>query len=571
MITPEMLSQINDPDALKALVLEWAKTAQEKEKLAQQQEQLTQQLALESALKIQALTKAKEAVEVEVKSLQATIKFNETYTEKLKLELAHLRRIRFGIKSETLATPQGQLFEELHNIEVAIIEQEIAQLSQSNPTADAHKKESTTRQGAGRQVLPANLPRIDYLHDLPEDQCKCKKCGFKLVKIGEDISEKLDVIPAQFIVHRHIRPQYACNACETIQAKPVAPAVIDGSYCSPGLAAWIICNKYLDHLPLYRQEQISQRYGVALSRQTMAHWIGQHGHALMPLAQELQKLLLQRSVLHADETPIKQLTHKNKTIVEDAKTAYLWAYCTSDIDSQGPPIILFDYQPSRHGEHAKQFLENFSGHLMVDDYAGYKKLFKENPHIIELGCMVHARRKFFDFHHATQSPIAKTALDFFACLYQIEGQAKEASVQERTEIRQKHSVPVLEAMKKWLDEQALVVKSAKLLNAISYTLKRWASLTRYAQDGSLPIDNNPVENHIRPIAIGKKNWLFVGCPKAGQSMAAIYSLLMTAKRNGLEPYAWLKNVLERLPTQKNKDIAELLPFNTFQLTNTNED
>ena len=419
--------------------------------------------------------------------------------------------------------------------------------------------------------MPANLPRIDYLHDLPKEQCQCKKCGFQLVKISEDITEKLAVIPAQFIVHRHIRPQYACNACETIQAKPVAPAVIDGSYCSPGLAAWIICNKYLDHLPLYRQEQISQRYGVALSRQTMAHWIGQHGHALMPLAQELQKLLLQRSVLHADETPIKQLTHKNKTIVEDAKTAYLWAYCTSDIDSQGPPIILFDYQPGRHGVHAQQFLENYSGHLMVDDYIGYKKLFTKNSKIIELGCMVHARRKFFDFHHATQSPIAKTALDFFACLYQIEGQAKEASVQERTEIRQKHAVPVLEAMKKWLDEQALVVKSAKLLNAISYTLKRWASLTRYAQDGSLPIDNNPVENHIRPIAIGKKNWLFVGCPKAGQSMAAIYSLLMTAKRNGLEPYAWLKNVLERLPTQKNKDIAELLPFNTFQLTNINED
>jgi transposase len=562
MINPEILSKINDPDALKALVLEWVKIAQEKEQLVQN-----------AALKIQALTHARAAVELENQSLQSTVQFNTAYIEKLQLELANLRRIRFGSKSEALNSPQGKLFEELLDIEIGNFEQELKKLSQANTKQDAGNsptQKKPPRQGAGRQELPAHLPRIDYLHDLPADQCQCKKCDFKLVKIGEDISEKLAVIPAQFIVHRHIRPQYACNACETIQAKPIEPEVIEGSYCTPGLAAWIMCNKYLDHLPLYRQEEISHRFGVTLSRQTMANWVGQYGHALMPLAQELQKLLLQRRVLHADETPIKQLKQKNKTIVEEARTAYIWAYCTSDIDSQGPPIILFDYQPSRQGEHAKQFLANYSGHLMVDDYKGYKKLFKENPQIIELGCMVHARRQFFEFYKSTQSPIAKTALDFFACLYHIESDAKDVSVQERTAIRKERCAPVLKLMKEWLDHQALIVKSAKLLNAIMYTLGRWEALIRYAKDGSLPIDNNPVENHIRPIAIGKKNWLFVGCPRAGQSMAAIYSLLMTAKRNGLEPYAWLKNVLERLPTQKNKDIAELLPFSTFQLTNTNE-
>ena len=563
MITPEMLSQINDPDALKALVLEWAKTAQEKEQLAQK-------IAQDAALKIQSLTQLKQAVEVENKSLQKNDKFNQAVIEKLTLELAHLKRMRFGKKSEAFYSSQELLFEELLDIEIGILEQEAKKLKQAHETSNDVAKKAKPRNVAGRQPLPANLPRIDYLHDLPKEQCQCKKCGFQLVKISEDITEKLAVIPAQFIVHRHIRPQYACNACQTIQATPVAPEVIEGSYCTPDLAAWIICNKYLDHLPLYRQEQISQRHGVALSRQTMANWVGQYGHALMPLAQELKTLLLQRNVLHADETPIQQLKQKNKTIVEDAKTAYLWAYCTSDIDSQGPPIILFDYQPGRHGVHAQQFLENYSGHLMVDDYIGYKKLFTKNSKIIELGCMVHARRKFFEFYKSTQSPIAKTALEFFLCLYNIESETKNVSVQERTKIRQERSAAVLKIMKKWLDKQVLVVKSAKLLNAIKYTLNRWEALIRYAQDGSLPIDNNPIENHIRPIAIGKKNWLFVGCPKAGQSMAAINSLLMTAKRNGLDPYAWLKNVIERLPTQKNKDIAELLPFKTFQFTNTNE-
>jgi hypothetical protein len=265
-------------------------------------------------------------------------------------------------------------------------------------------------------------------------------------------------------------------------------------------------------------------------------------------------LLKQRSILHADETPVPQLDPgKGKT-----HRAYLWAYRSCDLD-HGPPILVFDYQPGRSGQHVRHFLQGWRGHLMVDDYSGYKALFHAG--VTELACLAHARRKFFDLHAANQNPFAAEALQRIAALYRIEQDAKECSVAQRKALRQSASQPLLDALHDWLlQARRKTADGSGLARAIDYSLRRWPALQRYATQGEFPIDNNPIENAIRPIAIGKKNWLFAGSERAGMRAAAIQSLLGTAKLNGIEPTAWLKETLEKLPTWPNSRIDELLPL-----------
>ncbi len=321
----------------------------------------------------------------EAEKLRAQAKLDGLKIQALTLELAHLRRIRFGVKNEALSPEQRDLFRETADADCAAIE---AEVEQQVPEAKIQ------RQRAGRQTLPEHLPRIEHRHE-PET-CTCGQCGGELVKIGEDISEQLDVEPAKFFVHRHIRPQYACRPCESITAAPVPPAVIEGGMAAPGLITWVLISKYLDHLPLYRLEQIAARDGVNLARSTLAEWVGRYGVALQPLADRLSELLRRRAVLHADETPVQQLDPgKGKT-----KRAYLWAYRSNDLD-EGPRIAVFDYQTGRSGEHARAFLGDWKGHLVVDDYAGYKALFALG--ISEVGCMAHARRRFFELHAPTKT------------------------------------------------------------------------------------------------------------------------------------------------------------------------
>ena len=340
------------------------------------------------------------------------------------------------------------------------------------------------RARAGRQPLPEHLPRIEHRHE-PES-CTCGQCGNDLIKIGEDISEQLDVEPARFFVHgpmavghpgpapRPIRPQYACRACETITAAPIPPAVIDGGLAAVGLYVWVLIGKYLDHLPLYRLEQIAARDEVILSRSTMAlghpvaQWGGRIGVALQPLADRLTELLLERSVLHADgprpatETPVAQLDPgKGKT-----HRAYLWAY-RSNVLETGPPMVVFDYQTSRAGRHAQEFLAGWQGHLMVDDFSGYKALFADGPKpatgVIELGCLAHARRKFFDLNVAQANPIALAALmalgqpHRIAALYVIEAQGRDMAVDARTQWRQEQAQPLLDSMHDWLRQTRVMV------------------------------------------------------------------------------------------------------------------
>ncbi|OZB82252.1 MAG: IS66 family transposase [Halothiobacillus sp. 13-55-253] len=458
-------------------------------------------------------------------------------------ELAYYRRIRFGAKTEAMSAEQLHLFEDDLAQDIAAIE---AQLS---PPADSQPR---TRSRAGRQPLPDHLPREIHVHE--PDSCTCAHCQGPLVKIGEDISEQLDVIPARFFVIRHIRPQYACRSCETITAAPVPPAIIDGGMAAPGLLAWVAVGKYVDHLPLYRLEQIARRSEVNLSRSTMSEWIGRMGIALQPLADRLSELLKQGAVLHADETPVQQLD----PLAGKTRRAYLWAYRSNGMDS-GPPIVVFDYQTSRSGQHAADFLSHWQGTLMVDDYGGYKALFREG--VTELGCWAHARRKFFDLQAAGNHPVAGAALTRIARLYVAEEEARDMNTEARAQHRALHSLPQLQDMHQWFIElRPGVANGGALAKAIDYTLKRWPALIRYAETGHLPIDNNPVENAIRPIALGKKNWLFAGSERAGKRAAAIQSLFATARLNDIEPAAWLKDTLEKLPTWPNSRIDELLPI-----------
>jgi len=478
----------------------------------------------------------------------ATIHAANLKIQALTLELAHHRRMRFGNKSEAFSPEQRHLFQETWDSDLSAIEAEVEQLGEAGGSAADPEK----RPRAGRQPLPSHLPRIEHRHE--PDSCTCAGCGKALVKIGEDVTEQLDVEPARFLVHRHIRPQYACRACQTVSAAPVPPALIDAGLASVGLYAWVIIGKYLDHLPLYRLEGIAQREGVTLSRSTLAEWVGRIGVALQPLAERLTALLRACTVLHADETPVRQLDPgAGKT-----RRAYLWAYRTNGLHT-GPPIVVFDYQTSRAGQHARDFLHGWQGHLMVDDYAGYKALFTGS--IIELACLAHARRKFFELDAAQANPIARQALARIGELYAIEAQGRHLSVEARAQLRQEQAQPRLAALHAWLiNTRGSVADGSGTAKAIDYSLKRWPALCRYATAGNLPVDNNPIENDIRPVAIGKKNGLFTGSERAGKRAAAIHSLLYTAKLNGLDPAAWLRETLEKLPTCPNSRIDSLLPL-----------
>lgn len=465
---------------------------------------------------------------------------------KLTHELARLRRLKYDRTAEALPPEQRALFDESVAEDIAVVEAELEAL-QAVPSAPR-----APRQKPVRRALPPELRREVTVHE--PSSCQCEACGGALVPIGVHASEKLDVVPPEFFVRRDEYPQYACKRCETIVAEPVAPAIIDRGEAAPGLLAHLAIGKYADHLPLYRQEAIFARHGLALARSTLAEWIGKTGVALQPLVDALHRQLLAEPVLHADETPVRQLDPgKGRT-----RRAYLFVY-----RSPGPrPIVVFDYGPTRAGQHAADFLGPWRGALMVDDYAGYKALFQRG--VTELGCWAHARRKFFDLHKDSGSPAAREALTRIGELYALDASLRDLPPEARGRERQRELAPKLVAFKAWLlDLKPKAMASSGLARAIDYTLKRWDALARVADDGRYPIDNNAAENAIRPIAIGRKNWLFAGSETAGKRAAAIMSLIATAKANGIEPHAWLTDVLTRLPTTAPEHHGSLLPTSWY--------
>lgn len=471
------------------------------------------------------------------------ILYRQAKIDKLTHELTTLKRWKFGRSSEQLNETQISLIEETIEADIAAIEQELQEL------APAAKPPTQPRQQPKRAALPAGLPRVDIHHEPDSTTCGC---GCQLKRIGEDVSEKLDYTPGVFTVEQHIRGKWACAQCETLIQAPVPAQIIDKGIPTAGLLAQVLVAKYSDHLPLYRQERIFGRAGLALARSTLAQWVGICGVQLQPLVDALKGEILSHSVLHADETPVQMLKPGNKK----THRAYLWAYAPGAFEDL--KAVVYDFCESRAGEHARTFLGEWRGSLVCDDYAGYKAGFVSG--ITEVGCMAHSRRKFFNLHVSSKSQIAGQACTYISQLYEVERDARHLNTAERLQIRQAKSKPLADAFKEWmLLQRQKITDGSATAKALDYSLKRWGPLTQFLDDGQLPIDNNWIENQIRPIAIGRNNWLFAGSLRAGQRAAAVMSLIQSAKLNGHDPYAYLKDVLARLPTHKNSQIDELLP------------
>jgi transposase len=479
----------------------------------------------------------------EIARRDAELKAKQLKIDQLTHEMAILKRWKFDRRSEQMDAVQRSLLDESIDADIEAICLEIEALKEPTTTAPKDKPR--------RVALPAQFPRREVHHEPDNTQCSC---GGQLERIGEDVSEKLDYTPGVFSVERHIRVKWVCRPCERLVQAPVAPHILDKGIPTAGLLAQVLVAKYLDHQPLYRQESIFGRAGLALPRSTLAQWVGACGVKLQPLIDAMRALLLTRAVLHADETPVPML----KPGLGRTHRAYLWSYSSSEYDEL--PMVLYDFADGRSGSHARAFLGQWSGKLVCDDYSGYKALFGAG--IVEVGCMAHARRKFHDLYANHRSELAGEALRYFAALYEIEREAREHKLDTggRRQIRGQRAKPIAESLRQWLTRQrSQVPDGSATAKAIDYSLGRWAALTRYLEDGDPPIDNNHIENRIRPIALGRNNWLFAGSLRAGQRAAAIMSLIQSAKLNGHDPYQYLKDVLERLPTQPASRLEELMP------------
>ena len=330
--------------------------------------------------------------------------------------------------------------------------------------------------------------------------------------------------------------------------------MVDKGIPTAGLLAQVMVAKYADHLPLYRQEKIFARAGLAIPRSTLAQWVGSCGVQLQPLVDALRDIVLKQRIVHADETPVQMLAPGMKK----TQRAYVWAYVPSPFADLR--AVVYDFGPSRAGEHARTFLGDWKGQLVCDDFAGYKACFEQG--VTEVGCMAHARRKFYDLHVANQSQLAEQALRHIGQLYDIEREVRDLLPDERQRIRQEKARPIADALHSWmLAQRQLVHEGTAIAKALDYSLKRWTALVRYLDDGMVAIDNNWCENQIRPWAIGRSNWLFAGSLRSGKRAAALMTLIQSARLNGHDPYAYLKDVLTRLPTQKTSALTELLPHN----------
>jgi len=467
--------------------------------------------------------------------------------EQLNLALAR----RYAASSEKIAANQLRLFNEAEvEVETEQAEDEVAE----SVTIVAH-----TRKKRGRKALPTTLPRVEFIYELDPDARVCPHDGQMLVEIGEVTSEQLDIIPAKIQVLRHIRKKYACACGQDIRTASLPAQHSPKSLASPGLLAHITVSKYQDALPLYRQETILQRIGVDIPRATLANWMIKAGTLIQPLINLLRDQFLVYDIIQMDETTVQVLNEPNKTA---QSKSYLW------VQRGGPPettVILFDYDPSRSQAVPQRLLEGFQGYLQTDGYDGYNAAVIKGK-LTHVGCWAHARRKFSEAVKAQgknkKKGKAHRGLILIQKLYKIEKQARLLTVIERAAYRKQHAQPVINKLHDWLEQSLVQVPPKTTLGkALNYLHNEWAKLIVYLEDGRLKIDNNGAENAIRPFVIGRKNWLFSHSVNGVKASANLYSLIETAKANGLEPYAYLRNVFTELPKAVSvEEIETLLPW-----------
>jgi len=502
------------------------------------------------------------ALRVQLAEREAELATAYLLIEQYKVQLHKLRRMQFGRSSEALDAQIEQLELRLEDLE------EAEAVRQAAATTGRGTSRPERRQPV-RRPLPEHLPREEIIHAPVEI---CPGCGgTHFSRLSEDVTEVLEKIPARLKVIRHVRPKFSCRSCETIIQAPAPDLPIEKGRPGPGLIANVVTAKYLDGLPLYRQSAILAREGIEIERATLADWVGHAAWWLTPLAATIGAHVMAAPVIHTDDTPIAVLAPgMGKT-----RTGRLWTYLTDERPWQGEwaPAAWYRFSPDRKGERPREHLASFHGVIQADAYSGYEALVRQAgppganaPRIMHAACWAHARRKLFDEFERTKSPIAEEALRRIGTLYAIEAEVTGHSAEMRRRVRQEQAVPILDGLRNWFQEQRRRLSSkTNLAKALQYALTRWEALCLYTTDGRIGIDNNPAERALRGIAITRKNFLFLGSEAGGERAAVIYTVLESAKLNGLDPEAYLADVINRMAKGHPMNrLAELLPWNWNQ-------